>query len=51
MVYEFPENWNELDSVTKEVILEDYALCLKDEGFSDFEIRTQLDMINFELEN
>lgn len=49
MIYEFPPNFNELDEVTKEMILEDYALSLKDEGFSTDEIKMQLDMIKFEL--
>lgn len=51
MIFEFPENWNELDSITKEVILEEYADCLREEGWKEDEIKMQLDVIEYELES
>lgn len=49
MIYEFPANWNELDPITKEVILEDYADSLREEGCTENEIKIQLEMVEFEL--
>lgn len=50
MIFEFPENWSELDPITKSVILEEYEDCLKEEGLSKEDIKIQLEMIKYELE-
>lgn len=49
MIYEFPTNWTELDPITKEVILEDYADCLREECCGEDEIKMLLEMAEFEL--
>ena len=50
MIFEFPENWDELDPMTKSVILEEYEDELREEGCSENEIKMYLDMVKFELE-
>lgn len=50
MIFEFPSNWTELDSITKDVILEEYEDCLREEGCSDEDIKIQLEMVKYELE-
>lgn len=50
MIFEFPENWSELDPITKSVILEEYEDYLKEEGLSKEDIKIQLEMIKYELE-
>lgn len=50
MIFEFPSNWAELDPITKDVILEEYEDCLREEGCSDEDIKIQLEMIKYELE-
>ena len=50
MIFEFPENWSELDTITKSVILEEYEDYLKEEGLSKEDIKIQLEMIKYELE-
>jgi len=50
MIFEFPENWSELDPITKSVILEEYEDCLREDGCSEDEIKIQLEMIKYELE-
>ena len=50
MIFEFPENWSELDPITKGVILEEYEDCLREEGCSERDIEMQLEMIKYELE-
>lgn len=50
MIFEFPENWNELDPITKSVILEEYGDELREEGCSEDDIKMYLDMAKFELE-
>ena len=49
MIFEFPENWDELDPMTKSVILEEYKDELREEGCSENEIKMQLDIVKFEL--
>ena len=50
MIFEFPENWSELDPITKSVILEEYEDCLREDGCSEDEIKIQLEMVKYELE-
>lgn len=50
MIFEFPENWSELDPITKSVILEEYEDCLIEEGCSEEDIKLQIEMIEYELE-
>lgn len=50
MIFEFPSNWSKLDSITKNVILEEYKDCLREEGCSESDIKIQLEMIKYELE-
>lgn len=50
MIFEFPENWSELDPITKSVILEEYEDCLREEGCSKEDIKMQLEMVKYELE-
>ena len=50
MIFEFPENWSELDPIIKGVILEEYEDCLREEGCSERDIKMQLEMIKYELE-
>lgn len=50
MIFEFPSNWNELDPITQDVILEEYEDCLREEGCNEEEIKIQLEMIKYELE-
>ena len=50
MIFEFPENWSELDPITKSVILEEYEDGLREEGYSERDIKMQLEMIKYELE-
>ena len=49
MIFEFPENWSKLDSITKEVILEEYEDSLREEGHSEENIRIEMEMIRYEL--
>ena len=49
MIFEFPDNWSELDPITKSVILEEYEDCLREEGCNEDEIKIQLEMIKYEL--
>lgn len=50
MIFEFPENWSKLDSITKEVILKEYEDSLKEEGHSEENIKIEMEMIRYELE-
>lgn len=50
MIFEFPKNWSELDPITKNVILEEYEDCLREEECSERDIEIQLEMIKYELE-
>lgn len=50
MIFEFPENWSELDPITKSVILEEYEDCLREEGCSESDIKIQLEIVKCELE-
>ena len=50
MIFEFPENWLELDPITKSVILEEYEDCLREEGCNEEDIKLQIEMVKYELE-
>ena len=50
MIFEFPSNWSELDPITKSVILEEYEDCLREEEYSERDIKMQLEMVKYELE-
>ena len=50
MIFEFPRNWDKLDPITKEVILEEYEDSLREEGCSESDIKMQLEMIEYELD-
>jgi len=50
MIFEFPENWSELDPIIKSVILEEYEDCLREEGCSESDIKIQLEIVKYELE-
>lgn len=49
MIYEFPENFNKLDDITKSIILEDYRDSLIEEGCSEKEADMYVEMVEFEL--
>lgn len=51
MIFEFPDNWTELDPITKSVILEEYEDGLREEGCSEENIKMLLEMVKYELED
>ena len=49
MILEFDGNFNDVDPITKQVMLDEFYEELLDEGFTTSEARMQVDIIEGEL--